>query len=689
MQLNRRALLGTSFAYFLASCANAPPAAAPAAPAPPATPPKIGAWGVDLSARDLSVKPGDDFFRYVNGGWINATEIPADRTSWGSFQVLDDEADRAVKTIVEEVAHSGGAPGTNAQKIADYYNAYLDQAAIDAKGLQPAQADLAAIAALGNHTEIARLIARPDMPVASPIGFYIDTDARNPDRYIVYITHGGLGLGERQFYLRTEDQFVQIRAQYEAHIARVLTLGGMTNTAAKARQVFAFETQIAQLHWPIADRRQRDRVYNLKTRAELDALDARFPWTAFLEGAELADQQEFVVRELSAIGPIAALCRRTPLSTWKAYLTFHYLHAKADVLPSNVDAANFDFFGKTLNGQPQQRERWRRGVDAVNDALGEAIGQIYVARHFPPEAKQQALALVENMRSAYAARIQALDWMSAETKTAALEKLRLFRPKIGYPDRWRDYSGFDVQAGDAFGNSIRAAVFEWRRERARLGHPTDRDEWLILPQTVNAYYESKFNEICFPAAILQAPFFDPNADLAVNYGGIGAVIGHEMGHGFDDQGAKSDGHGVLRDWWNAQDVERFGVLVHKLAAQYDSYEALPGIHVNGSLTSGENIGDNGGLQVALHAYGLATNGQTPPDIDGITAAQRFFLGFGQIWRAKYRDERLRNLTLTDPHSPSIFRVNGVVRNMEAWYAAFGVQPGDALYLAPADRVLIW
>lgn len=684
MLLNRRALLGTSLAYLAASCATQTRAGAPA----PARA-EIGDWGVDLTARDLSVAPGADFFRHANGHWIATTDIPADRTRWGVFEILDDTADRNVKTIIEEVAASGGAPGTNAKKIADFYNSYLDQAGIDAKGLAPAQADLAAIAALRTHEETIRLIARPDMPVNSPIAFYIDTDARNPDRYLVYMTHAGLGLGEREYYRRTDGQFPEIRAQYQAHIARMLTLGGQSDPAGKARAILTLETQIAERHWPLAERRQRDRTYNLRTRAQITALDRRFPWDAMFEGAELGAVQECVVGELSAMAPLARLFRQTPVETWKAYLTYHYLSNSAHVLPANIDAENFDFYGKTLNGQPQQRERWRRGVDAVNGALGEAVGEIYVQRHFPPVAKQQMLDLVENLRRAYSARIDALTWMSPETKVAAQEKLRLFRPKIGYPDRWRDYSALDMRPDDAFGNETRATVFDWRRRAGRLNQPTDREEWHMTPQTVNAYYESSFNEIVFPAAILQPPFFDPNADPAVNYGAIGGVIGHEMGHGFDDQGAKSDGHGVLRDWWTSQDVARFGELVAKLAAQYNQYEPLPGIRVNGEFTSGENIGDNGGLQVAYYAYKLSLNGQPAPDLGGVSGDQRFFYSWAQGWRTKIRDERLRNQVVTDPHSPAQYRVNGVVRNMDAWYEAFNVQPSDALYLPSEERVLIW
>ncbi|WP_395645916.1 M13 family metallopeptidase [Terricaulis sp.] len=691
ISLTRRTM-GASTLALLAGCASGRPEPEPT-PAPARPAPAIGSFGVDLGARDMNVKPGDDFFRYANGTWLANNQIPPDRTRWGTFDILRDKSDRDSRAIIEEVAASGGAPGTIQQKIADYYNSYLNQDQIDARGLAPLQPELDQIAALRTHEQTIRLIATPGVAVNSPIATFISLDQRNPDRYIVLMTHAGLGLPEREYYRRTDGNFPQIRTQYQAHIERMLGLIGQSNAAAKARQIMALETRIAELHWPIADRRERDRTYNLMTRAQVIALAPRFPWAAALEAQGLGDVQEICVREVSAMGPLANLFMSTPVSTWKSYLAWHLVRNQAGLLPRNIDDANFDFYGKVLNGQPQQRERWKRAVDNVNGALGEAIGQIYVQRHFPPEAKSQMLTLVENLRRAYGERIDRLSWMSAETKVVAREKLAAFRPKIGYPDRWKDYSALEVQAGDAYGNNRRFALWDWQFDLARLSKPSDRDEWFMTPQTVNAYYNSTFNEVVFPAAILQPPFFDPNADPAVNYGAIGGVIGHEMGHGFDDQGAKSDARGVLRDWWSPADVQAFGVLVSRLAAQYETYKPLPDtapdLHVNGRLTSGENIGDNGGLQVSLYAYGLSNNGAEGPEIEGFTAKQRFFLGWAQAWRALIRDEALRNQVLTDPHSPSVFRCNGTVRNMSAWYEAFNVQPGDALYLAPADRVEIW
>ncbi len=687
MTLTRRAWGASSLALLAGCAAQKQVDETPALAARP--PAAIGSFGVDLTARNLSVKAGDNFFQHANGTWLANTPVPADRVRWGAFDMLREKSDNDVRTIVEEVALAGGAPGTIQQKIADYYNSFLDQGAIDARGLAPIQPELDAIAALRTHEQTIRLISAPGVAVNSPIGVFVGLDERNPDRYIVNMGHGGLGLPEREFYRRADGPFPQIRAAYLAHIERMLTFAGRTGAAAKARRVLALETAIAEQHWPIAERRDRDRTYNLKTRAEVRAMAPRFPWDAGFDAAGLGGIEEVVIAELSAMAPLARLFMATPVSTWRDYLTFHLMINNAGLLPRAIDDANFDFFGKTLNGQPQQRERWKRAVQAVNGSLGEAIGQIYVERHFPAEAKGQMLELVENLRRAYGERIDRLSWMSPETKVKAREKLATFRPKIGYPDRWKDYSALAVQAGDAYGNNKRQQVFDWSFDLARLARPTDKDEWFMTPQTVNAYYNPTFNEIVFPAAILQPPFFDPNADPAVNYGAIGGVIGHEMGHGFDDQGAKSDAHGVLRDWWNANDVAAFTQVTDKLVAQYDGFTPLEGISVNGRLTLGENIGDNGGLQVSRHAYQLSLGGAAAPLIDGLSGDQRFFLGWAQAWRQNIRDEALRNQVLTDPHSPAQYRCNGTVRNMDAWYEAFGVQPGEALYLAPAERVTIW
>ena len=687
--ITRRLALASGTALLAAGCATRTGAVAETSAPAARQAATLGAWGIELDARDTSVAPGDDFYRYTSGTWLNATQIPSDRTRWGSFDMLGDKAERDTQAILNEVIAEGGPPGSNAAKIKAMYEAYVDQDAIDAKGLEPARPGLAAIAALTNHTECAALIGRPDMPVASPIGAYVSLDSRNPDQYVVWLTHGGLGLPEREYYRRTDEEFTAIREQYVTHIANVFGLAGIDNGADRAARILAFETQIAELHWPVARRRERDQTYNPKTRAELLAMAPSFPFPAMLDTAGFQAVDYFVVREVDTIGPLAALFLATPVDTLKDYLSFHYLRNMSSVLPRPFDEENYAFYSRTLNGQPEMRPRDRRGVQAVSGTLGEALGQMYVARHFPPDAKRKMEELVENVRLAYGQRIRDLPWMTPDTKLVALEKLQAFRPKIGYPDRWTDYSAMDIREGDAFGNVIRAGLWDWNRDLERLGKPSDRDEWFMTPQTVNAYYNPTFNEIVFPAAILQAPFFDPNADPAVNYGGIGGVIGHEMGHGFDDQGAKSDARGVLRDWWNAQDVAAFTALGDKLVAQYDQFEPLPGLRLNGRLGLGENIGDNGGLQVAYHAYRLSLNGAEAPVLDGITGDQRFFLSWGQIWRTLYREQRLRNQVLTGPHSPPEFRTNGTVRNMDAWYVAFNVQPGQRMYLPPEERVRIW
>ncbi len=691
-------LLCAASAAMLAACAasavNTPPAPAPvAAPAPvpaPVKPPaQLGSFGVDLAGRDAAVKPGDDFFEYAGGSWTKANPVPADRSSWGMFAVLREAADANVRKIIEDQAAAKGAPGSNSQKIGDFYASYLDDAAINARGLAPVQPALATIDALKTRDDVARLMGQPDFASESPIAAFVNLDDKNPDRYVVSITHSGLGLPEREYYLKQDAQFKDIRAKYVAHITKMLTLSGDAKAAAHAQSILALETEIAKRHWPIADRREREKTYNPRTLAQLAKEAPGFPWQVYMDSAGTGTESEYIVGEVTAMPALAKLFAATPVATWKPYLAYHHLRAMAAVLPKAFDDEVFDFYGRTLNGQPQQRDRWKRAVAATNGSLGEAIGQIYVAQYFPPNSKAEMDKLVENLRQGYAARIQSVDWMTPETKKVALEKLAAFRPKIGYPGKWKDYSKLDVKAGDAYGNAIRAQLWAYEDQVSRLGKKTDRDEWFMTPQTVNAYYNPTFNEIVFPAAILQPPFFDANADAAVNYGGIGGVIGHEMGHGFDDQGAKSDALGILRTWWSDADVDAFKKRTDSLAAQYDTFEPLPGIKVNGRLTLGENIGDLGGLTVAHKAYELSLGGQASPVIDGVTGDQRFFLGWAQVWRTVYRDQALRNQILTDPHSPGMFRVNGVVRNIDAWYAAFDVKPDNALYLPPEQRVRIW
>jgi putative endopeptidase len=651
--------------------------------------PKLGTFGVDLAGADTTTKAGKDFYTFAGGRWMKENKIPADRARWGMFDQLREEADGNVRKIVEEQAQAKGEKGTNAQKVGDFYGSFLDTAAIDQKGFAPAKPYLDAIAAAKTPTDIVKLMARPDLPTEAPIGLGVSLDQKDPDRYTVVVGQSGLGLPEREYYLKKDKQFEEIRAKYEAHIARVLEMAGDKKAAANAKTILGVETKIAECHWPIAERRERDKTYNPRTIAELEKEAPAFPWKLYMDASGYGGETKVIVHENTAMPKLAEVFKATPVAAWKSYLTYHFLVSTADVLPKKLDAEVFDFHGRTLNGQPEQRDRWKRGVASVNGALGDAVGQLYVARFFQPKAKAEMDKLVENLRKGYAARIQSVDWMTSETKKAALEKLASFRPKIGYPSKWKDYAKLEVVAGDAFGNARRSQV--WRHEymKAKLGKPSDKDEWFMTPQTVNAYYNATFNEIVFPAAILQPPFFDAEADPAVNYGGIGGVIGHEMGHGFDDQGAKSDAKGVLRTWWAPADVEAFKKRTDALADQYGTFEPLSGMKVNGRLTLGENIGDVGGLTVAYKAYQLSQDGKAAPVIDGYTGDQRFFLGWAQVWRSLYRDEALRNQVLTDPHSPAMYRVNGVVRNLDAWYTAFGVKEGDELFLPVDKRVKIW
>ena len=674
----------------VSACSHAPPqpAAAAAAPLPAAGAVQIPPWGLDLGARDPAVKPGDDFYRYAEGTWLATHTIPADRARWGSFDELEERSFSQVLSIVESLP-ADAPQGSNAQKVGDYYRAYLDVAAIDARGIVPARAGIDAISAARNHHDLTRLMGRPDLALKAPLRVFIGTDQKDPDRYAVFITQSGLGLPDRDYYLKDEAVYKELRRKYLAHITRMLSLIGEANPEAEAQGILDVETRMAKLQWPAAKRRERDLTYNPKTRAELEQLVPGFFWETLLSTLGVDAQPQFVVRESDAVQALGKLFLEVPVDTWRPYLKYHYVVANAAVLPQAIDAEAFDFYGRTLNGQAEQRARPKRAVRALDADLGEAVGALYVERFFPASSKEQVRVLVENLRASYAQRIANLPWMTPATRKVALEKLQAFHPKLGYPDKWRDYTDLSIVKGDAFGNSTRAGVFEWNRQVKRLADPTDRAEWGMTPQTINAYYNPTFNEVVFPAAILQAPFFDPHADPAVNYGGIGAVIGHEMGHGFDDQGAKSDARGVLHTWWAEADTAAFKQRTESLAAQYDGFTVLPGLNVNGHLTLGENIGDLGGVSVAYEAYHRSLHGRTPPVRNGLSGDQRFFLSYAQIWRSLEKDESLRAHALSNPHSPPQFRVNGVVRNMDPWYAAFNVQPGDKLYLPPDERVHIW
>jgi len=670
--------------------AAAPPAA-PAAPdvPPPPPPPKaaIGEFGLDLTAAKPDVKAGDDFFAHASGKWYDTFVIPEDRASYGIFTTLDEQSQQRVREIIEQASAKHPAQGTPEQKIGDFYASYVDQAAIDAAGLKPLQEDLDRITAAKTKQDIAVLFGAPGFQ--STFGAGIGPDLKNPNVYTVGIGQGGLGLPDRDYYLKNDPQLKQIRTKYEAYIAQMLALADIADGKAKARRIMAFETAIAKVSWSIEKRRDVDANYNPRTVDQLVKYAPGFDWRAFLTSSELGSRQNVVLGELTAIRDIAKVFAETPLGTLKDYITFHHLNSNAPVLPQKFDDARFGFYGATMRGQPKQRERWKRAVDNVNGALGEQVAQVYVSKYFPPASKAKMEQLVATLLASLGERVDALAWMTPETKKRAHEKLATFLPKIGYPDKWKDYSTLEIRRGDPLGNAKRAALWDWNRQLARLDKPVDRTEWFLMPQEINAYYNPQNNEIVFPAAILEPPFFDPNADAAVNYGAIGAVIGHEIGHGFDDQGRKFGPDGSLMDWWSAQDAKAFTERTDRLVKQYSAFEPLPGLHVNGASTLGENIGDLGGLNMAYTAYHRSLNGKEAPVINGLTGDQRFFLSWAQVWRAKYRDGVLREQVLSDVHSPAYFRVNGTVRNMEAWYKAFDVKPGDKLYLAPEERVSIW
>lgn len=679
--------LAAASVFLAAGCADGgerTPKSASAAAAQDSAP-ELGAWGVDMTAVDESVKPGDDFFRYVNGAWLKTFEIPADFTNYGSFTVLFERSETRVAEIID-AAKTGSTPIE--RKIADFYAAYVNESEIEQRGFAAVADDFAYLDSLQTHEDVARAMARPDLGAVSPIAPYVSVDAKKTDRQLIHFTQAGIALPSREYYL--DDRFADARANYRAYAEKALDMAGARTLEDAPDKILALETRIAEIHWPLA--RQRDPVatYNLVTLADLERDYQGFPWRLYLQTAGAGEETEFVINESEAIKNLAALFAETPVEVWRDYLKLHYLINYASVLPASLDEATFELFGKTLHGQQQQRDRRKRAIAAINSSLGEAVGEIYVKRYFPPEARREMDRLVENVVAAFDERIRNLDWMGDETKAEALTKLSKFKPFVVGPKIWRDYADFTPTPDNALENMKRSNASTWRYYADRLGKPVDpENQWGMTPQVVNAYYSPPNNAIFFPAAILQPPFFDPNADAAVNYGGIAAVIGHEIGHGFDDQGRKSDGDGLLRDWWADTDAKNFAARADALGKQYATYVPVDDIPINPDLTMGENVGDLGGLSVAYQAYRNSLAGEDAPVIDGLTGDQRFFLAYGQIWRRKYTDADLRHRMYADPHSPSEFRVNGIVRNMDAWYDAFDVKPGDKLYLAPDERVRIW
>jgi putative endopeptidase len=652
--------------------------------------------GIDAAELDPAVRPQDDLFRHVNGKWIDRTEIPADKARYGSFHVLAEEAEKAVRDIIVE--SQAAEPGTEQRKFGDLYASFLDEARINELGATPLQPLLAEVDAVGSIEQLLATLGRLERRGTS--GFvqtFVDNDPGDPERYLVFLEQGGLGLPDESYY--RDEKFAEIRTKYIAFVERMLTLAGREGAAEASIRIFALETDLAGHHWDNVRNRDSEATYNpmawvdaraLATVEEIvDGADLD-TWRAAL-GVPAGSFDEVVVRQPSFVSGLAKLLAADRLDSWTDWLAWQVVRSNSSYLSDEFVQANFDFYGKTLTGTPELRARWKRGVSLVEGSLGEAVGRIYVERHFPEEAKASMDVLVGNLVEAYRQSITSLTWMGPETRARALEKLEKFVPKIGYPVKWRDYSTLQIDAADLLGNVRATNEFEFQRELGKIGQPLDRDEWFMTPQTINAYYNPGFNEIVFPAAILQYPFFVSDRDEAANYGAIGAVIGHEIGHGFDDQGSKYDGDGRLTDWWTADDKAAFEQLTRSLIAQYDALAPaqVPGSHVNGALTIGENIGDLGGLSIAWKAYLLSLDGQEPPVVDGLTGAERFFLSWAQAWQQKGRDEEVQRLLAIDPHSPNEFRCNQIVRNIDDFYAAFGVTESDALWLDPAERVTIW
>jgi putative endopeptidase len=662
--------------------ASALAAASPAT----ASKPKYGSWGVDYSTMDRSVKPGDDFNNYVDGTWLRVTQIPADKSRAGYNYDLPDVAEREVRAIAEDAGRDPTTP--TARQIADLYAAWMDEPAIERRGLAPLKPYLARIAAVTTRDELVRLMAEPGYPGA--IDIWIQADVEDPTRYIVASGQGDLGLPTRDYYLLAGEKYDAIRKAYRDYVETILRLTGVPDAGAKADAILALETRIARDQWAPEQLRDPVVTHNPMTRAKLDALAPEFDWTPVLAAIGLGDMPIVDIQTPSAITATGKRIADVPLSTWKDYMIFRFVSDHAGNLPKAFDDAHFAFYDKTLNDIPEQAARWKRGVRLLNQDLGEAVGQIYVRTHWPAESERQANELIDDLRAAYAEKIKGAAWMDEATRKEALAKLATFDPRLGHPVKYIDYSSMTVRRDDPLANALASDQFEWRLQLSRLGKPVDRTLWAMTPQTVNAYYDPPMNQVTFPAAVLQPPFFDPAADPAVNYGETGATIGHEMGHGFDDEGRQYDAQGRLRDWWTPLSAQRYTAHAQKLVDQFNGYEPIPGVHIKGQLTLGENLGDLGGLEAAYAAYRryVVRHGE-PPVIDGFTGDQRFFLAYAQSWQAKIREGALREQLLSDPHSPDAYRVNGIVRNFDPWYAAFDVKPGDKLYLPPSERVHVW
>jgi endothelin-converting enzyme/putative endopeptidase len=648
---------------------------------------------------DPSVRPGDNFYLYTNGGWIKRTPIPPDRGEVDVFTTLTDLNDKRTASLIEEAAKGNAPAGASVRKIAALYNSYMDEAAIQAKGIAPLRPHLQAIAAIQNKRELARSLGeslRSDVDplnntnfhTANLFGLWVAPGFNDPDHYVAYLLQGGLQMPDRDYYLGEGDRMKEIRTRYRAHISNMLKLAGFADTDARAEHIFELEHAIAEKHLSLADSEDIHKANNTWKQADFAAKAPGLDWAEYFRSAGLASQASFIVWQPSAFSGESSLVASTPLDIWKDWLAFHLIDAYAGGLPKAFGEERFAFFGKALSGTPEQRPRWKRGVALVDDLLGDDVGKMYVQRYFPAQAKAEAQAMVAQIVAAFRKRIQALTWMAPATKAEAQAKLNTLYVGIGYPETWHDYSGYEVKSDDIFGNLWRGSLFAYHRDVARLGHKPDRREWCMTPQTVDAVNLPLQNALNFPAAILQAPFFEPQAPAAFNYGAIGAVIGHEISHTFDSEGSAFDAQGRVRNWWTAADLAHFNGATAKLAAQYDSYKPFPDLSVNGKQTLGENIADVAGLAAALDAYRASLAGKTATTVDNFSATQQFFIAFGQTWGAKIREAELRLQVTTDPHAPAEYRAD-TVRNIDAWYPAFHVQPGERLYLAPVDRVSIW
>jgi len=666
-------------------------AAAAAATSKTAKAPVLSA-GIATEYIESSVRPQDDFFEYLNGKWLKNVEIPADKSSWGSFMELRENTLPQIRGIIEKASAGNPAAGTDAQRIGDFWASFMDEARLEQLGVSPLSAELGKIAAIKDKAELPAVLARlGKIGVNVPFDFGIHQDNKDSTKYVADIYQGGLGMPDRDYYLKTDDaKLADVKAKYLTHIEKTLALAGDKNAAANAKAIVDFETELAKVQWTKVELRDPIKAYNKVNLTDMAKIAPNYDWATWLKTTGIEGKTDYViVSQPTYLKGFAELSNKTSLDTWKAYLAMHLVDSYSSYLSKAFVDQRFDFYGKTLSGVTQIEPRWKRGVGVVERAQGEAVGKLYVAEHFPAERKARMETLVKNLLVAYKQSIDKIDWMSPATKKEAQAKLAKFTPKIGYPNKWKDYSALVVKRDDLVGNVMRSRVVEGDRELNKLGKPIDREEWGMTPQTINAYYNPEMNEIVFPAAILQPPFFDANADDAVNYGGIGAVIGHEISHGFDDQGAQYDGDGNLRDWWSPSDHKNFKAKTKMLVEQYNAFEPLPGYHVNGELTLGENIADNSGLAIAAKAYQISLNGKKAPVINGLTGEQRLYMGWAQVWRSKMREPAQIAQVKTDPHSPGQYRANGTLKNQPGFYEAFKVKQGDKMYLAPKDRVIIW